>query len=309
MREIFDPRLLRARRARAAASFSGHDFLLRHAAEEIAFRLNAVERRFAVAADIGAHTGGVARALAGVPSVGCVVSCDAVPEMLAQAPPPRVLADPAMLPFANESLDLIVSAFTLHLVNDLPGTLIQMRRALKPDGLLLACVLGGETLHELRTSLMQADLETTGGASPRVAPMADVRDYGALLQRAGFALPVADADRLTATYADIFALMRDLRGMGAGNVLADRSRRPARRALFQRAGEIYRERFPAPGGRIAATFEIVTLTGWAPHESQQKPLRPGSAAARLADALGVPEHAAGDKAAFPLRSGPSGRDE
>ncbi len=309
MQDIFDTRLLRARRARAAAAALGHDFLLRHAIEEIAFRLNGIRRDFAVAADIGAQGGALARALAAVPSVGMIVSCDTVPEMLAQAPMPRVLADAAMLPFAHESLDLIVSAFTLHLVNDLPGALVQMRRALRPDGLLLACVLGGDTLHELRASLMQAELEMTGGASPRVAPMADVRDYGALLQRAGFALPVVDADRLVVTYADIFALMRDLRGMGATNMLAERARRPVGRRFFARAGDIYRERFPAAGGRIAATYEIITLTGWAPHESQQKPLAPGSAAARLADALGVPEHAAGDKAAFPLRSGPSGRDE
>lgn len=211
-------------------------------------------------------------------------------------PPPRVLVDLEALPFADASLDLVVSGLTLHCVNDLPGTLVQIRRALKPDGLLLASVLGGQTLTELREAFLLAESELEGGASPRVAPFADVRDYGSLLQRAGFALPVTDTDIVTVTYSSPLALMQDLRGMGATNILAARRRAPLRRATLMRACELYIERHGRPDGRIPATFEIITLTGWAPHESQQKPLRPGSAQARLADALGTREIPAGEKA-------------
>jgi NADH dehydrogenase [ubiquinone] 1 alpha subcomplex assembly factor 5 len=190
-----------------------------------------------------------------------------------------------------------VSGLRLQLVNDLPGALVQIRRALKPDGLLLAALLGGNTLVELRTALLAAEEELEGGVSPRVAPFADVRDLGALLQRAGFALPVVDSDTVTVTYADPLALMRELKAMGAGNALVARKRLPLRRATLMRAVAIYRDRFGLPGGRVPATFEIVTLTGWAPHESQQKPLQPGSARTRLADALGTREQSAGDTAA------------
>jgi hypothetical protein len=183
---------------------------------------------------------------------------------------------------------------SLQLVNDLPGVLAQVRRALKPDGLLLAAMLGGNTLFELRTALLAAEEEVEGGASPRVAPFADVRDLGGLLQRAQFALPVVDAETVVVTYADPLALMRELRGMGAANVLRARSRKPLRRATLLRSLEIYAQRFGLAGGRIPATFEILTLTGWAPHESQQKPLQPGSAKMRLADALRTTEHPAGD---------------
>jgi hypothetical protein len=179
---------------------------------------------------------------------------------------------------------------SLHFANDLPGALIQTRRALKPDGLFLGTMLGGATLEELRTSFAQAETEIEGGLSPRVSPMADLRDLGGLLQRAGFALPVADSDTVTATYATPLALMRDLRAMGATNVLTARRKSPLRRATLARAIEIYQENFAAPGGRIRATFEIIHLSGWSPHDSQQKPLRPGSAKSRLADALGVTEH-------------------
>jgi SAM-dependent methyltransferase len=194
------------------------------------------------------------------------------------------------VPFRDGAFDLVASALSLQLVNDLPGTLIQIRRALKPDGLFLASVLGGATLAELREAFMEAETELEGGVSPRVAPMADIRDYGGLLQRAGLALSVADSDLVTVTYASPLALMHDLRAMGATNVLRERRRTPLRRRTRLRAMELYFERFAGPGGRIRATFEIIHLLGWAPHDSQQKPLKPGSAAARLADALGVPEH-------------------
>jgi SAM-dependent methyltransferase len=200
------------------------------------------------------------------------------------------------LPFADGSLDLVVSALARHLVNDLPGTLVQIRRALKPDGLFLAALLGGETLTELRRSFAAAEAEIEGGVSPRVAPFADIRDLGGLLQRAGLALPVADADRLTVRYATPLDLMRDLRGMGATNALVERRRMPLRRATLLRMTEVYAEQFSDADGRLRATFDIVWLSGWAPHHSQQQPLKPGSAKARLADALKTIELPAGDKA-------------
>ncbi len=212
------------------------------------------------------------------------------------AAPLVVAADEEALPFADASLDLVVSALALQYVNDLPGTLIQIRRALRPDGLLLAALIGGDTLIELREAFAAAEAEIEDGISPRVAPFADLRDMGALLQRAGFALPVTDVDRLTVLYASPDALMRDLRHMGATNPLAARRRRPLRRATLTRMTDIYRERFAGPDGRIRATFEIVWLSGWAPHDSQQRPLKPGSARARLADALGAHEVSAGEKA-------------
>ena len=199
-------------------------------------------------------------------------------------------------PFAEASLDLVVSALALQWVNDLPGTLVQIRRALKPDGLLMAAMLGGDTLIELREAFASAESEIEGGLSPRVAPFADLRELGALMQRAGFALPVVDSDRLTVRYESAFALMRDLRAMGATNVLAERRRAPLRRATLMRMAEIYAERFADADGRVRATFEIVWLSGWSPHESQQKPLKPGSASQRLADALGAKEVPAGEKA-------------
>ena len=207
----------------------------------------------------------------------------------------RVAADEEALPFADASLDLVVSALALQWVNDLPGTLVQIRRALKPDGLLMAAMLGGDTLIELREAFASAESEIEGGLSPRVAPFADLRELGALMQRAGFALPVVDSDRLTVRYESAFALMRDLRAMGATNVLAERRRAPLRRATLMRMAEIYAERFADADGRVRATFEIVWLSGWSPHESQQKPLKPGSASQRLADALGAKEVPAGEK--------------
>jgi NADH dehydrogenase [ubiquinone] 1 alpha subcomplex assembly factor 5 len=286
---IFDASLLTARRNRAAAGAGAHDFLLRRVADDLAERLAIVRRDFAVAADLGAHHGVVGRRIAAASNVGWLISLDPSQALIAAAPAPRVVARLDALPFAPASLDLVVSGLALHLVDDLPGALIQIRRALKPDGLLLAALLGGRTLYELREAWLAAEGEMAGGASPRVAPFAAVRDLGGLLQRAGFALPVADADTVSVTYADPIALMRDIKGMGASNMLAERRRVPVTRGLLMRAAEIYAERFGLDNGRVPATFEILTLTAWAPHESQQKPLKPGSAQARLADALGVRE--------------------
>jgi SAM-dependent methyltransferase len=221
--------------------------------------------------------------------VGSVISMDDSKRLLAKAAAPHLESSPEFLPFADGSLDLIVSGLSLQLVNDLPGTLVQVRRALKPDGLLLASLLGGETLKELRQAWLAAEDEVTGGASPRVAPFADVRDLGALAQRAGFALPVVDSETVTVTYASPLALMQELKAMGASNMLVARRRRPVTRGLLLRAAAVYAERFADAGGRVPATFEILTLTAWAPDESQPKPLRPGSAQTRLADALGTRE--------------------
>lgn len=286
---IFDSRLLRQRRARVAGAISSHDFLLARSVDDLAERLAIVRRSLPLAANIGAHHGLLSQSILGISGVSDIVNLDSTLELLERCPGMRVLADEEALPFPDASLDLAVSALALQFVNDLPGALIQIRRALKPDGLLLASMIGGATLHELREAWLAAEAELSGGASPRVAPFADVRDMGALLQRAGFALPVVDSETVTVTYKDPLALMRELKDMGASNMLFARRRTPVTRSLLLRAAEIYAERFAQPGGRIPATFEILTLTAWAPDESQPKPLRPGSARARLADALGVKE--------------------
>jgi SAM-dependent methyltransferase len=226
---------------------------------------------------------------------------ESVLALAAQCPPPALVCDEDLLPFKDASFNLIVSGLALHRVNDIPGALIQIRRSLAADGLFMAAVLGARSLAELRASLLLAESEIEDGASPHIAPFADVREYGGLLQRAGFALPVTDAETVTVTYASMLEFMRELRAMGGGNVLLSRSRSPLSRKTLARADQIYRERFGTRDGRIAASFEIVYLCGWAPHTSQQKPLKPGSAVARLADALGTTERPAGDKAAFPVR--------
>ncbi|KAA5598283.1 methyltransferase domain-containing protein [Blastochloris sulfoviridis] len=274
---LFDRALIRCRRARAVA-MGPADFLLDMAAEDLADRLAAVARRFAAAADIGTPGDAAVRALTARGQVEALAHID----LLAGA---DTLPDGDPLPLAPASLDLAVSALALQFVNDLPGLLVQVRRALKPDGLFLAALVGGDSLTELRQAFMAAEAETAGGASPRVAPFAGVREMGALLQRAGFALPVADVDRLTVRYATPLALMAELRRMGAANPLAERRRAPLRRDTLARAVEIYAERFADPDGRVRATFEIVWVSGWAPHDSQQTPLKPGSAQMRLADAL------------------------
>jgi SAM-dependent methyltransferase len=275
---IFDRALLGARQRRAQA-LGGETFLVDRVAVELAERLSAVVRQFGRAADIGTPGDAVRRALGG--SVGAIEHVD--------------IDDDEALPLAAGSLDLAVSALALQFVNDLPGVLVQVRRALRPDGLLLAAMIGGETLTELRQSFAQAESEIEGGVSPRVAPFADLRDIGALLQRVGFALPVVDSDRITVRYDTVFALMHDLRRMGATNALTERRRAPLRRATLLRMAEIYGERFADADKRLRATFEIVWLSGWAPDPSQQQPLKPGSARTRLADALNTKELPAGEK--------------
>jgi len=291
---VFDRRALRQHRARAAGR-DGFDFLFTEAAERLVDRLDDVSRRFPIALDLGCRDGILARCLAGSDKIGRLILADLAPEFLARATGPRVAADPEALPFAPGSLDLVVSALALHWVNDLPGALLQLRQALKPDGLLLVSLLGGETLAELRQSLMSAELAEEGGVSPRVSPFAELRDLGGLLQRAGFAMPVVDSDVLTATYPNALALMRDLRGMGESNAVAERRRAFTRRGTLAQAAALYASAFAHADGRIPASFEIITLTAWAPHQDQPKALRPGSAQTRLAAALGTIEQPAGEK--------------
>jgi NADH dehydrogenase [ubiquinone] 1 alpha subcomplex assembly factor 5 len=287
--QIFDRALLLRRRERSAPLAEAHDFLLARVADDIAERLAIMRRSFPLAVNIGAHNGLLSRRISGLAGIERIIDVERSWSLLSQCDGLRVVADEEALPFAPASLDLAVSGLALHLVNDLPGALVQIRRALKPDGLLLASLLGGETLKELREAWVIAETEVAGGVSPRVAPFADVRDLGALLQRAGFALPVVDSETVTVTYASPLALMRELKAMGASNMLSSRRRQPVTRGLLARAADIYGERFGSADGRVPATFEILTLTAWAPDESQPKPLRPGSAQTRLADALGVTE--------------------
>jgi SAM-dependent methyltransferase len=289
---VFDRLLLRARRRRAGR-LAPPTFLLDRVAADLGDRLDAVLRRFDLALDLATPGDAARRVLAG--RVGTIIGMDAATASSDWADY-RVVADEEALPFGAASLDLVVSLLALHVVNDLPGALVQIRHALKPDGLFLAALLGGDTLTELRQAFAAAEAEIEGGISPRVAPFADLRELGALLQRAGFALPVADVDRLTVRYDTPFALMHDLRRMGATNALTERRRVPLKRATLARVSEIYGERFADPDGRVRATFEVAWLSGWAPHESQQRPLAPGSAKTRLADVLGSREISAGEKA-------------
>ena len=291
--QIFDRALLRRRRARAAA-LGPATFLLDRVANDLAERLAAVLRRFDLALDLGTPGEAVRLALHGSGAVGTVIRAEAA---ATRASADKIVAaDEEALPIAAGALDLVISALALQFVNDLPGALVQIRRALKPDGLFLAALVGGDTLTELRQAFAAAESEVEGGAAPHVAPFADLRELGALLQRAGFALPVTDVDRLCVRYESVLALMHDLRRMGATNALTARRRTPLKRATLHRMAEIYAQRFADADGRLRATFEIVWLSGWAPHDSQQQPLKPGSAQTRLADALGTREISAGEKA-------------
>ena len=293
---IFDRTLVRAHRDRAAADFDRYDFLFREVAERLGERLEGIRRRFPTVLSLGARGAETLAAIVAPVGMQTFVCSDLSGAMLRRAPGLRVVADEELLPFGAGCFDLVLSCLDLHWVNDLPGLLVQVRAALKPDGLFMAAILGGETLHELRRSLFEADVDLSGGVSPRISPFADLRDAAGLLQRAGLALPVADSDIITATYADALSLMRDLRGMAEGNAVAARGRRFTRRDALASAAARYVTNFAGADGRLPATFQVLYLTAWAPAPSQQKPLRPGSAASRLADALATTEHAAGDKA-------------
>ena len=271
--DLFDHKLLTQRRARAASFGVEGEFLHREIADQVSERLEEVNKTFTDVAIVGPRASLWTEFLGGT-----------------------AVKDQETLELETGSLDLAIHSLALHWANDPVGQLVQMRRALKPDGLMIAAMFGGQTLNELRTSLAEAETEIEGGLSPRIAPMGEIRDLGGLIQRAGLALPVADSVNLTVTYETPLHLMRDLRAMGETNVMHARRKTPMRRDTLMRAMDIYVEHFAEADGRIPATFEIVFLTGWAPSETQQKPLRPGSAKARLADALQVPELKAGDKA-------------
>lgn len=287
--ELFDRLLFKARRCRALANpTSGADFLLKAVVNDLEERLAMVNRNFDVCLDLGGHTGLVAKSIQQCVQEAEVLRADLFTPDPSQ-PSPQLVIDDEKLPFKDQSLDLVVSALSLQFTNDLPGTLIQIRRALRPDGLLLAALAGAGTLQELRDCLTRAELEIRGGAAARVLPFADTRDLGSLLQRAGFALPVTDVDNLTVRYSNMFDLLADLKAMGATNILKQTHQPPLTRKILSRAAEIYLDNYADPDGRIRATFSIITLSGWAPHESQQKPLQPGSAKTRLSEALGVTE--------------------
>ena len=293
---VFDRAVLRQRRERAARDWTDHAFLKREIAGRLVERLDDVRRTFPLALDLGCHGDEIASALEDRSTVGTLVRADLGFGFAHEAKGPALVADEEALPFAAGRFDLVLSAMDLHWVNDLPGTLIQIARILKPDGLFLGAMLGGGTLWQLRQALAAAESEIEGGLSARVSPFADLRDAAGLLQRAGFALPVADGETIEIEYESALELMRDLRGMGESNAIVERRRGLARRATLLRAAEIYGERFAAPSGRVAASFEVLFLHGWAPHNSQPKALRPGSAARRLAEALGGVEQSAGEKA-------------
>ena len=260
--QVFDRELLTHRRERTSADFENYSFLQTLARRQIQDRLGDIKREFQAIKDLEHE---------------------------------NFKGDFEALEFEANSLDLITSVLNLHSTNDLPGVLAQIKAALKPDGLFVAALFGGETLHELRESLMQAEMALKGGASPRVFPFADKQQMGALLQRAGFALPVVDSDVVTVTYDNMFKLMHDLRGMGESNIIAARSRVNPGKAFFMEAAKHYQEHFTGKDGRLEASFEIIYLIGWAPHESQQKPLKPGSAQSRLADALQTEERKTGER--------------
>jgi NADH dehydrogenase [ubiquinone] 1 alpha subcomplex assembly factor 5 len=283
----FDRQLLRLHRHRAAAEFASVNFLKKAMASGIEERLADINRRFAVGLDLGAHQGWLAG-----PVASQLIACDVSAKMLAPAPGLKIVADEEALPFAPQSFDLVVSAGSLHWVNDLPGCLLQIRQILKPDGFFIATLIGGDSLHQLRSCLLQAEVDILGGARQRVSPMIDVRDAGALLQRAGFAMPVAEVDHLTVSYASPLALLHDLRMMGESNALTDAA--PLRRDVLLRMCALYVERYSDADGRIPASFALITMAGWAPAPDQPKPLRPGSAKVSLADALRAPRHNGAD---------------
>ena len=290
---LFDQRLQAMRMRRAARRGTFAAFLRDRAAEDAVDRLLTILRHFSVAVETPNHDGALKNAIsraAGFKSIGTLIEFDTTGAFASSASSMLCKGELERLPFADESVDLVVSLLALHWTNDLVGVLVQFRRMLRPDGLFLGTLFTGQTLTELRQCLLEAEAEVTGGAAPRVSPFADGPDLAMLATRAGLALPVVDIDRVTVRYAHPLELLRDLRAMGETNALMAKDRRPLRRDVLMRAMALYQARFSEADGRVRATFEMSTLTGWAPHPDQQKPLRPGQARTRLADALGVTEH-------------------
>lgn len=285
---LFDARRLRRNRDRAATRFEEYAFLKTRVSSALAERLGDVSRRFPLAMDLGCHTGETGAAILEGGQVGHVLAADPSPVFAARAERAGLSAFAVPLetvPAKEESLDLIVSALSLHWTNDLPGLLAQVRRVLKPDGLFLAALFGAGTLSELRQVLLEAEVELTGGAGARVSPLPGLQDMAGLLQRAGLALPVADIEPITVRYPHMFKLLDDLKGMGERAAYATPAEQGLSRRILMRAGELYQERFADPDGRIRATFQIVWVSGWAPAANQPKPLKPGSGRVSLAQAI------------------------
>jgi NADH dehydrogenase [ubiquinone] 1 alpha subcomplex assembly factor 5 len=287
---VFNRRSVRHHRDRAATALAEHDFLFCETAERLADRLLDVTRTFPTALDLGCHGGEISKAVEGKGGIETLIQCDLSPALsrlaAEQRHQPTLCGDEEALPFTDEVFDLVISNLSLHWVNDLPGALAQIRRSIKPDGLFVAAMLGGQTLNELQHSLSKAEIEIEGGLSPRFSPFAEIKDAGNLLSRAGFSLPVADRETITVSYPDAFKLMSDLRGMGETNANVLRRREFSRRATLLRAAEIYTQEFAGQDGRIPATFEVMFLSAWAPHESQPKPLARGSGKVLFSDFLG-----------------------
>ena len=285
---LIDELAHRRNRDRVASDFASHSFLKEAVVERVIDRLDIVKRDFDLVADLGCHTGQLTERLAAHPKIGKVVAVDPSPVMAAAASAKNhhaVASSYGELPFAEASFDAVFSSLALHWANGLPEVLKGLKRILKPDGLLIVALLGGKTLSDLRATLAEAENQVSGGVSPRVMPMGDIRDLGGLLGQAGFALPVADSDVLTVTWSDIFAMMKELRHMGEGNALVGKLPHFTPKSVFDKASQIYKERFATKDGQIKADFEIITLTAWTPHESQPQALRPGSGKVNLADAL------------------------
>ena len=289
MIRVFDRCQILKHRSRKLPHISKHPyFLMDWTMEQIMDRLSFIKKEFGVCAQIGCRGESLKNKIRGEKLYFTT-------DITSNNYKPDILCDEEFLPFLPHSIDLVISSLNLHTVNDLPGCLLQIKNILKPDGLFMAAILGGETLKELRECLGETELEIYGGITPRVAPFTDKQQIGGLLQRAGFALPVVDSDIITVTYDSIFHLMRDLRMMGEGNAILERQRTFTKKSLFFRAGEIYSQKYASKDGRINASFEIIFMTGWSPHESQQKPLKPGSAQSRLSDILGTTEIGTGEK--------------
>jgi SAM-dependent methyltransferase len=280
--KIFDRQLLALRRTRAAANWVDYNFLFDEVADRLAERLGDVNRDFDHALDLGTRGGELFSRV----SANTITKTDISTGFLGEQSDKSHVVDEEHLPFDEASFDLVTSNLNLHWVNDLPGALIQIRRSLKPDSLFLASLWGGDTLTELRDALMMAEMELEGGMSPRISPFADVKDMGSLLQRAGFAMPVADVDTITVSYDDAFKLMKDLRGMGESNLVATRRKTFTRRSTMLRAAEIYQEKHEGEDGRIPATFQVIYLTGWSPGPDQPKALKPGTAKTSLTEVFG-----------------------
>lgn len=284
---VFDRRVHRQHRSRARHRFGDHDFLFRLSADQLVERLYDIKRQYATVLDLGCRDSSITTALASHTHFGIktLIQASAVPISSLASVKLNLICDEESLPFHETVFDLVLSNLSLHWVNDLPGSLIQIRQSLRPDGLFCASLFGAGTLSELREVLLEAEIAVTGGASPRVSPFAEVRELGGLLQRAGFALPVVDVDKITVTYANIFKLMSDLRGMGETNALLNRQKLFTRRSIFLKAAALYTERYGDQSGRIPASFQIITMTAWSPHADQPKPLRPGSATTSLTKIL------------------------